>query len=757
MNAALAHAFARLRRRRGRALLGAAGIALVGAMVGAALTIAFSLSTGFDRAARTADLPDVEARFDPRPVGQVDARTRALPDVSSLAYRLETRGAEIRSEGRENEHAKLEGIRPGRRGYAIVAGRDLSGAPGEVVIERGLASTWGIGAGADLDVYVYPGGHGSLHVVGVAVAPDDLAYPLTNGPRLYVPYETVRELSAAPPSAVNVALLWAHDPKLVDVLLAQARVASFGLTGLQFVTKRGIEIQIGQAAGIVVSLLTAFSIVVVGAAGALLAASATAEVERRRSSIGLLRALGVGRAAVGGAFAAEAAALAATAAVLGLIAGAAAVVYPTGRLLDDLNELGPGFVLAGPLALALVGIVALVSLASAWPAWRAASRPPVETLRQSDLVSPPRRLVLPGGAFGLGLRLGISRPVRSVATAGVLAAAISIVLLLLTLASTLGRLETDAGTLGKRYGLEVQAPAAAAAHIARLPGVAGATARYETDAADSFQLGEPFRLIAYARDHTRFEAPVLAQGRRATRVGEAEVGLGLAQALNLHPGATLAAQLTSGAEVRYRVVGIVRALDNEGRIAYVAAAPLLRADRSLTPTIAVLLRAGVRGATVQRELAAAGFAGAAPGGPTSSAGGLLGVIALLLRSVAAVVALVCLYVLTQTLVLTAEERRGAVAILRAVGGSRRDVTFVFAGAAAIVVALAAPIGLLLERAVVGPSVQRLSASYVSLALAPTLLQTLIVVVGVLAVAGVACSVVARATVRREIVFGLRGD
>lgn len=757
MNAALAHAFARLRRRRSRALLGAAGIALVGAMVGAAATVAFSLSTGFDRAARAADLADVTARFDPQSVATVDARARALPDVAGVAYRLETRGAEIRSVGRENEHAKLEGIRPGRRGYAIVAGRDLSGAADEVVIERGLASTWGIGPGADLDVYVYPGGHGFLHVVGVAVAPDDLAYPLTNGPRLYVPYETVRGLSGVLADTVNVALLWAHDPKVVDVLLAQARVASFGLTGLQFVTRRGIEIQIGQAAGIVVSLLIAFSIVVVVASGALLAASAAAEVQRRRTSIGLLRALGVGRAAVGGAYAAEAAVVAAPAAALGLIAGAAAVVVPTRRLLDVLNELGPRFALAGPLALALAGIVALVALASAWPAWRAAVRPPVQTLRQADLASTPRRLFLPGGAFGLGLRLGVSRPLRTLATSLVLAAAVSIVLLLLTLASTLGRLETDAGALGKRYSLEVSAPATAAARIGRLPGVVGAAARYETDVADSFQLGEPFRLIAYAGDHTRFEAPTLAQGRRAGGRNEAEVGLGLAQALNLHPGATLAAQLPTGMEVRFRVVGIVRALANEGRIAYVAAGPLLRADPGLPATIAVLLQPGERAATVERELAAAGFAAQTPGGATGSAGGLLGVIALLLRSIAAVVALVCLYVLAQTLVLTAEERRGAVALLRAVGGSRRDVGYVLAGAAAVVVALAAPIGILLERTVVGPSVQRLGASYVSLALAPTPLQALLVVAGVVAVAALACALVARTAVRRQIVAGLREE
>ena len=60
--------------------------------------------------------------------------------------------------------------------------------------------------------------------------------------------------------------------------------------------------------------------------------------------------------------------------------------------------------------------------------------------------------------------------------------------------------------------------------------------------------------------------------------GEAEVGLGLADALGLRPGATLAVQLEGAGEVRFRVVGVVRALERDGRIAYVQPDRLLAAD-----------------------------------------------------------------------------------------------------------------------------------------------------------------------------------
>ena len=103
-----------------------------------------------------------------------------------------------------------------------------------------------------------------------------------------------------------------------------------------------------------------------------------------------------------------------------------------------------------------------------------------------------------------------------------------------------------------------------------IAGVADVAPRYAVDAADSFRLDKPLRLVAYPGDHTRFEAPPLAYGRRLRGRGEIEVGLGLADALGLRPGSALAVQLPDGSEARYRVAGVVRALENNGRIAWVA-------------------------------------------------------------------------------------------------------------------------------------------------------------------------------------------
>ena len=100
-------------------------------MVGAAVCVGWGLSTGFDRAAGRAGLPDAIATFDARPLGQVASRVQALPNLSAAAYRLTVSGRDVSAGGKESSHATLVGVRgPGPRGYAILRGRDLTARGG---------------------------------------------------------------------------------------------------------------------------------------------------------------------------------------------------------------------------------------------------------------------------------------------------------------------------------------------------------------------------------------------------------------------------------------------------------------------------------------------------------------------------------------------------------------------------------------------------------------------------------------------------
>jgi hypothetical protein len=346
---------------------------------------------------------------------------------------------------------------------------------------------------------------------------------------------------------------------------------------------------------------------------------------------------------------------------------------------------------------------------------------------------------------------------RFAAVVAVLGTAAGVVLLLLALASLLVRLRDDPATLGKRYQLTTRLPAGDAGAVQAIPGVRAAAPRFSVDAVSAVALGSPLKLIAYPGDHTRFENPPLAAGRRVRGPGEAEVGLGLADALGLRPGSTLVVQPRAPREVRFRVVGIVRALQDEGRVAYVHPDRLAAAGVELDGPIVLRLDPGADRAHVARGLRALGAQAQSVAGATGSNTAFLDVLAGLLRLVAATVALVCLHALLSALALTARERRGAVATLRAAGADARALRRLLGGAAAAVVVPALAVAVALEALVLAPLVARLAAGYADLPLGASAAQIALVAGGLLALAWVAASLAGRRLIREPVVAGLREE
>ena len=180
-------------------------------------------------------------------------------------------------------------------------------------------------------------------MAGIALSPDNVAFPLARAARVYVGEQEVRDaFDFRQEIRPDIALLWLHDPARADITLAQARVTSFGIGSLSFVTREGVRILLSEAAGIVISLLVAFSLVALLAAGTMLAAGAHADVQRRLAAIGVQRALGFTPAAIAARHAREAALVALPAAAAGIAVGALAVAGPSASLLGALNEQAPG-------------------------------------------------------------------------------------------------------------------------------------------------------------------------------------------------------------------------------------------------------------------------------------------------------------------------------------------------------------------------------------------------------------------------------
>lgn len=739
-----------LRARGKRVLLPAGSVFAASLVLGVVTTVAYALTTGFERAASRADLPSVIAKFEGEDRARVDAAVRRLPNLEARAYRTEITRVRLAARGRHLHEGVIHVVGDGRRGYAVVSGRDLRPRGDEAVIEAGLAREWGLGPGDRLSV----GRLGPLRVAGVALSPDNVAHPLTRTARVYLSRSGLIRRFGGGDFRVNVALLWARDESRAEVLLSQARASAGGLRGLRFTTRAGVRALVEQASGLVVALLVAFALVSMGLAAVLLAAGARFDVQRRLPAIAVRRSLGSSPAAVVALHGVEATLVAAPAAGAGLALGWAVAAAPTRRALEPLNEVAPEPTAQAPL---LAGVwllaVALVVLAAAIPAWRAARRSPSQLLRGGDLPTAASRPA-GGGLALLGARLVTAHRARFGLLVVVLGAAAAVVLLLVSLSSLLATLRDDPATLGKRYQLTTRLPAEQAPEVRAIAGVEDAAPRYEVDAVSATALGSPLSLIAYPGDHTRFEAPALAEGRRLRSPDEAEIGAGLAEAVGLRVGSTLALQAGAARELRFRVVGIVRALQDEGRVGYVSSRRLEAALPYLDGPLAIRLEPGADRALVRRELAALG-AEPRPVGGAADESRLLGALAVLLRLVALTVALVCAVSLAQAIALAAAERRGAVAALRAGGADARALRRLLGGAAGAVAGPAAAMALVLESVVLAPLVERLAAGYADLPLRADLGHAVVLVAALALLVAAASAWTTRGLVREPVVAGLR--
>jgi hypothetical protein len=745
-----------VRSRRRRALLTGIGIALAAAMLSAAVLVSYGLGTGFARATRAAGLPDIIARFDNVSAQRVSQRIEALPDVARFAFRLELDNGDVDFRGR-GTGAIIEVLdRPGRQqGYALVAGRNLSSTHLSVLVEKAFADAWHIHVGSTLEV-----GGLSVPVAGLVEGPDDVGYPLAKA-RVYLSRPALdarfgRERSAQ----VDLAEIWLRNPAYLNEVLVQARSVSYGLKDIQFATRGGIQILLSQAAGIVIDLLVALSLIALVTAGVLLSASARAEVQRRVRSFGVRAALGETRGHLVAAQVIEGLIVSVPFGSLGVATGILATSRSADRLLELLNEPAPGWGLWWPILLAWLAAVAFPALGASWPAWRATRGPAAPLLQGGDLSAAggSKRLRLAGGGLvGLGVRLVFARRARWLVGVVTLGLSAAFVLLMLALASELSSLQTDPQALGEKYQLTTSLPPPnVLAEVRRIPGIEAASPRYEITAADSFSLGETIDTIAFAGNPTRYEAPQLVSGRRVRRPGEADVGEGLANALGLDPGSVLALALPSGQELRVRVAGIVSSLDHEGRVAYLEARTLLAADPSAASTgsLAIILAPSANAGRVTRELAAIGAPTAVTAGPTATGAPLVAVLRAILRALAVVDGLVCLYALIQACALTVFERRRTVAVLRACGAGAGAIRLLLSGAVAALVVPAAVVGVLLERVVFGPALSRLAINYAILDLAAGPVATAAVCAGLCVAGGIAVGWVARGAGRESVVTGL---
>ena len=752
MSAGRVRAFAALRARRSSVVTQLVGLVLAGAMLGTAVTTGEALANGFDRAQRAAGSPDLVVRFDALDRATIERRIGTLANIRSVAYRLTVRpvpiGIGATGKGVRRGTAEIDGVQQGhgRDGLAIVAGRALSGAGDEVVVERGLADSWKLRVGRQLGVLTRNGDLWKPVIVGVAVEPDNVAFPLAARPRIYADYDVVRDRFAERTSAepVNLLAVRVRNRGRLSETLVQARQSSYGLSGLGFTTQATTRAIVAQASGLVVALLTAFAFVALVAVCAMLAASANARVARELPTIGMLRSLGFTTRGLAASYALETSLIALPALALGVTAGTLLVSGPTARLLAGLNELPPSHPLGILHVLVVLVATVLAGAAAALPASAAARRPVVELLAGVRVARRARA----GGAvarpFALGARLVLGRPGRLVVSALAIGCSLALILLMLGLARFLLDAERNPSVIGERYSLLATEPPGGIPVVRGVAGVAAAAERYEVSAADAFNLSEPLQLVAFGPGKSSvFAGRPLLEGRRARSEGEVEVGRGMAQSLGLGVGSTLIADLSGGGEVRAEVVGVVQELARDGRVAYLSPQDLLAVQPGLRPRVAIRLRDGASRAAVKAELRSLGAPASDNGGLAPQGAPFLAAVVALLRVVAIIDGLVCGALVVLALIVLARERARTLGVMRAVGGRTRDVALVLAGGATTLVAVSLVVGVLLEREVLAPALSRLVERYGVLPLQARPGEIALVALACAAVVALAAVVLAR--------------
>ena len=657
------------------------------AMAGAALTVASGSPP-----ASTAPPPPTCPTSSPasqRARADVDRVVGALPNVAARSYRLEITDVGARRQRTAVRQGRV-GWSPGRRGYAVVAGRDVAGRAGEVVIERGLAQRVGSASAT----------RSSRAASGRCASSGSRWRPTTSpsrSPRRRGCTSRARGSARERPAALRRQ----RGADLGRTTRARRRAPAAGarrsaqVADLRFVTRGGVRVLIDQAAGIV-SRCSSRSRSWRSAPPALDAGGRrAAEVQRRLPAIGVQRALGFTRGAVAArARAARGALRARPPPRWGWRSGALAARGPTGGLLAALNELPPGAALLRRWPSRCWRSSRVVAAASAWPAWRAAGRPTARCCAAATVGEPRRGACASrrrlrgarraaGAARGAG---GCSPPSPRSARRAPSCCSCS-------RSRRCSPAQGRPGLLGKRYDVHGRLPDARP-RVSAVPGVAAAARATRSTAPTPSRSARrssssPTRATTPASSPRRWPP-----GAACARADEAEVGAGLAQALGLGLGATLAVAAASGGEARFRVVGIVRALDDEGRVAYVRPARVLRADPAASPQIVVRLDRGADRARVAARLSALGAPPPRAGGATTRNGAFLGVARR--RSCACVAvldALVCLYALVQGLALTARERRADGRRAARHRRRARDVAALFAGAALAVARAGALLGI----------------------------------------------------------------
>jgi len=543
-------------------------VGLILAAASATLALAVSLRAGaadpYEKIARATNAADVHV------VGRGDLAALAhAPGVKAAEGPFRLLGVRIRSRP-TNYDIVVEGVgaRPPRIDRPkLTDGRWLSGAPGELVLDRPTARRRGIHVGQRLAVLPRDP-RTALTVVGIAVSAG-------RGPS----WVSAGTLAALPPG--NDPMGRVLELQLTDRGASRAFVDDvrrrYAPEQLNAYDWRDDRQEVTDRTSTSSVVLGSASLAALLAVGFIIANAIGGRILASRRDIGLLKAAGFTPGGVTALFVVENLVVAGAASLVGTAVGIALsplLLEPTASLMGTAT---PSGLRAVTVAAGVLGVVAVVCLFTALPAWRAGRLGVLEAIalgRTSVSTKPSRAarvavaLRLPP-AVVLGVKDAFANRSRAAMTIASLALTMGTVIMALGTEATYRRVIQDSSLRAKPYELMVDANDVSPAHTRSLLGaqsakVAGTATVVGTTASVP---GSPVDVWARALGGDYQRRPyAVRDGRMIAGPGEAIVGRGLLDALGLHVGDRLPLE-ADGARLDLRIVGRYVEPDNDGRTA----------------------------------------------------------------------------------------------------------------------------------------------------------------------------------------------
>jgi putative ABC transport system permease protein len=617
-------------------------------------------------AARIARLPGVAVAEEPRPVVEAPTRLQGLPTRLVLVG------------------LPASGVRVDRP--LILSGRGLRG-PGELLVEHQLADVEGLRPGSRV-VFGSGASRRELRVVGVAAT-------ARFGPAGWAAPSDVRALAAPGTPLLQAIEMRLDDPRRADEFAASVARAR-GEDTLRVFDWQRDRAELTDDTRRFLVIIQATTVLALLAAAFTLATTIGGRVLAQRRQIGLFRAVGMTPAQVTGLLVAHYVALALLAAPAGLLAGA--LVSPL--VLDDaarsLAAQPPGPPGPGLMLIAVAGVVLVVALATALPAWHAGRLAATDVLalgrgatsgRASRIAGLMRRLRLPV-VVGLGAKDAFSQRARSVMTVGSLALAVTLVATAMGFEATIDRLERDPAMRAQPFDMRVYGEALPERDVERTlasrPEIA-AVATIREVPMTSASTGVEIHTRLVGGENGRFHYAI-RDGREARAAGEVTLGRGALDELGVGIGDRIQLR-AEGHPVSLRVVGRHVEPDDDGRGAVAPLAGVPDAVAQLdTPYWAVRLRPGADAPAVAAAIQRAGHGTFQVERPIESMRQEAADMRPLVYGMVLLMLTIGFVNLLTTLLLAIRERERDFAILASVGATPRQIlSTVVAGGSSLAV------------------------------------------------------------------------